>query len=321
MSGSRDWVGMLGMPAAAGGIAVCFSHPLELTKVRLQLDNERAAAGTPRVYKGWLDCVGQNFKKDGVRGLQRGLSLGITREVCFNAVRIGLLEPVLEGVHAAAVTIGWASQEASPGSSERLAAGLTCGALGGMCVNPIEVLKTRFQAFGGLTGFQHQSAAANPVSALLDLFRTEGLSGAFRGVATSTLRGMLGPGSQIYAYGEIKSWAVSRGASANSSATHVACALASASVSVLCVNPVDVTRTRCVSRTPTQPAPFAPLCCLRPNPSFGTRRRRLKLLRSASSNPILAACTTRRRDATRAAWTRPWLSCRQRARWRFTRGA
>jgi solute carrier family 25 protein 34/35 len=252
MSGSRDWVGMLGMPAAAGGIAVCFSHPLELTKVRLQLDNERAAAGTPRVYKGWLDCVGQNFKKDGVRGLQRGLSLGITREVCFNAVRIGLLEPVLEGVHAAAVTIGWASQEASPGSSERLAAGLTCGALGGMCVNPIEVLKTRFQAFGGLTGFQHQSAAANPVSALLDLFRTEGLSGAFRGVATSTLRGMLGPGSQIYAYGEIKSWAVSRGASANSSATHVACALASASVSVLCVNPVDVTRTRCVSRTPTR---------------------------------------------------------------------
>ena len=29
----------LGAPAAAGGIAVCFSHPLELTKVRLQLDH------------------------------------------------------------------------------------------------------------------------------------------------------------------------------------------------------------------------------------------------------------------------------------------
>ena len=36
---------MLGAPALAGGMAVCFSHPLELTKVRLQLDNERAAHG------------------------------------------------------------------------------------------------------------------------------------------------------------------------------------------------------------------------------------------------------------------------------------
>ena len=49
MEARRDWAGMMGMPAAAGGIAVCFSHPLELTKVRLQLDNERAALGTPRM--------------------------------------------------------------------------------------------------------------------------------------------------------------------------------------------------------------------------------------------------------------------------------
>ena len=35
----------MGMPALAGGIAVCFSHPLELTKVRLQLDNERGLRG------------------------------------------------------------------------------------------------------------------------------------------------------------------------------------------------------------------------------------------------------------------------------------
>ena len=42
MPDGRNWTSQVGAPALSGGIAVCFSHPLELTKVRLQLDNERA---------------------------------------------------------------------------------------------------------------------------------------------------------------------------------------------------------------------------------------------------------------------------------------
>ena len=244
-----QWAEQLGAPAAAGGIAVCFSHPLELTKVRLQLDNERASRGTPRMYPGgWLDCFLQNWRADGIRGLQRGLSLGIMREVCFNAVRIGLLEPVTEGVHAAASRSGLAEQTAPPGPAERTLAGLTCGALGGCCVNPIEVIKTRMQAFGGLTGFQHKYTG--PLSALSDLARTEGAAGLFRGVGTSTLRGILGPGSQIVAYGEIKKAAIESGVDGSRASTHVVCALLSAVVSVACVNPVDVTRTRLYNAPP-----------------------------------------------------------------------
>ena len=152
----RSLLQQMGMPALAGGIAVCFSHPLELTKVRLQLDNERGLRGEPRMYRGWVDCVKQNFRAEGVRGLQRGLSLGITREVAFNAVRIGLLEQVLEKVHASAAGVGLVAADAPPSATERLVSGLTCGAMGGCCVNPIEVLKTRFQAHAGLSGFQHR---------------------------------------------------------------------------------------------------------------------------------------------------------------------
>jgi len=227
----------LALPAAAGGIAVCFSHPLELTKTRLQLDNERAARGTPRKYSSWIDCWLQNWRKDGVRGLQRGLQLGIAREVCFNAVRIGLSDSVLESIHA-----GVGEPGSAPAPAERVAAGLTCGALGGCCVNPIEVLKVRMQAQGGATGFQHEYKGV--IDGLASLLREEGVAGVFRGIGTSTVRGLLGPGSQLIAYNECKRFATEKGASPASVTTHIGCALASAAVSVLCVNPVDVVRTR-----------------------------------------------------------------------------
>lgn len=225
------WLEMA-LPAAAGGLAVCFSHPLELTKIRLQLDQERAAAGTPRAYKGWADCIASNWRSDGLRGLQRGLSLGIGREVVFNAVRIGLYNPVLALAHGS----GSGAGGTAPSGPEKMASGMLCGALGGCCVNPIEVLKCRFQSGGGLTGHQHNySSVPEAVAAFA---RDEGLAGCVKGLGTSTLRGMIGPGSQIVAYGEMKAAAAARGANADSAATHVVCALGSAAVSVAIVNPV-----------------------------------------------------------------------------------
>ena len=64
----------MALPAAAGGLAVLFSHPLELTKVRLQLDNELAAKGTPRQYTGFVDCVLQNFRGWRARAAARPLA-------------------------------------------------------------------------------------------------------------------------------------------------------------------------------------------------------------------------------------------------------
>jgi len=222
----------MGLPAVAGAMAVCFTHPLELTKTRLQLDNERAAKGQKKLYSGWTNCVKQNYATDGVKGLQRGLQLGIVRELCFNAVRIGLVPVVTDMI----------SGDRKPTGLERFAGGMTCGALGGCCVNPIEVLKIRMQSQGGLTGFQHTYPSTT--QALASLVKDEGFAGMTRGILTSTVRGCIGPGSQVVAYGEMKAALVERGWSGGSILTHVPCALASAAISIAVVNPVDVVRTR-----------------------------------------------------------------------------
>eukprot|EP00756_Hemistasia_phaeocysticola_P024367 Hpha_TRINITY_DN15946_c3_g7::TRINITY_DN15946_c3_g7_i1::g.73170::m.73170 len=230
------------LAGTSGALAVLFSHPLELTKTRLQLDQERAMRGTPRMYSSFADCLAQNYRSDGVRGLQRGLSLGVFREFCFNSVRIGLLAPVLGGVHSAWAAVGLTTPEATPSGTERIAGGLVCGAMGGCCVNPIEVLKVRMQSQGGQTGHQHQYRGI--FDAWRRLVAEEGWAGCLRGIGTSTVRGILGPGSQIVAYNEIKGLAVSNGIDGAAIPTHVCCALLSAAISIACVNPVDVVRTR-----------------------------------------------------------------------------
>ena len=56
-----------GLPAVAGSTAVLASHPLELVKSRLQLDNELRARGAKSQYNGWLDCVKTSWARGGAR--------------------------------------------------------------------------------------------------------------------------------------------------------------------------------------------------------------------------------------------------------------
>lgn len=70
--------------ATAGVVTGTATNPIWLVKTRLQLDKsnaERAGLQATRQYKNALDCTIQTIRKEGVRGLYRGLSasyLGVT---------------------------------------------------------------------------------------------------------------------------------------------------------------------------------------------------------------------------------------------------
>jgi hypothetical protein len=291
------------LPATAGSIAVCFTNPLELTKGRLQLDNERAVRGTARQYAGWVDCVAKNFQSDGIRGLQRGLGMAMQREFIFNGLRIGMYDHMLSLVHGA---FGRSSE--GPSGGERLGAGLACGALGAATCNPWEVIKVRMQIQGGKTGHQHQYEGQG--AAWRSLLRDEGIAGLSRGIGVSTLRGTVGPGSQLFSYNEFKRMAVERGAVASDHSTHIMCALASAVVSIVVVNPTDVVRTRlfnapdgwCAPRH----APAASHPCIVAGRCAGTRTgwtARSSWCATRGRSP-----STRARSRTTCGWGRTWSS-------------
>lgn len=62
--------------AVAAGIATATAtNPIWLVKTRLQLDKSRADSNhSQRQYKGSFDCAQQALRREGVRGLFRGLS-------------------------------------------------------------------------------------------------------------------------------------------------------------------------------------------------------------------------------------------------------
>ncbi|KAH7381678.1 mitochondrial carrier domain-containing protein [Pyrenochaeta sp. MPI-SDFR-AT-0127] len=67
--------------AAAGMVTGTATNPIWLVKTRLQLDKSIHADGRGRQYKNAFDCTMQTIRKEGIRGLYRGLTasyLGVT---------------------------------------------------------------------------------------------------------------------------------------------------------------------------------------------------------------------------------------------------
>jgi len=69
---------LVGMACSGGGpaLAALFSNPLDVAKVRMMMQGEGAARGAGVTsYTGPIDCIAKTYRAEGVRGVQRGLSM------------------------------------------------------------------------------------------------------------------------------------------------------------------------------------------------------------------------------------------------------
>ena len=79
-----------GLGALACCAACVFTNPLEVVKTRLQLQGELRARGSYQIhYRGVLQALWVVGRTDGLRGLQKGLSVGLIYQGVMNGVRLG----------------------------------------------------------------------------------------------------------------------------------------------------------------------------------------------------------------------------------------
>ncbi|KAF8271846.1 mitochondrial carrier [Lactarius quietus] len=175
--------------SVAGIVSKFFEHPFDLTKVRLQAQVLDATAR----FRGPLDCLVQTFKKEGVRGLYRGLPAPIVGAMAENAtlfLAYGELQNIIRQVGNIPVT-----QALSLPQLTLAAAG--AGTITSFVLTPIELVKCKMQVQMLIT----PSAAVvtplatasirelpGPFTILRDVIRTAGVRGLWLGQAGTLIR-------------------------------------------------------------------------------------------------------------------------------------
>lgn len=83
------------MGGTAGIIGACCTYPLDMVKTLLQ--NQKTLPGGQRQYNGVVDCFLKIFRKDGIRGLYRGLPTQLVILCCFFFFFFNLFKHKLKG--------------------------------------------------------------------------------------------------------------------------------------------------------------------------------------------------------------------------------
>lgn len=223
---------------ALGALACCaacvFTNPLEVVKTRLQLQGELRTRGSyQRHYRGVLQALWVVGRTDGVKGLQKGLSVALVYQGVMNGVRLGTYS------YCEALDI-----TSFHGGS--LVSGAVAGALGAFVASPAYLVKTHLQAQtvqAIAVGHQHNHLGVS--DAFVTIYRREGLIGLWRGVNGAVPRVMVGSAAQLATFTSAKEWvSQSQVFSYNKFLTALVAAMISGVAVAISMTPFDVISTR-----------------------------------------------------------------------------
>lgn len=240
-------------------IAGCSTHPLDLIKVRMQLQGEPALAPTttlrpalafhpsagshtislpsppppPRV--GLVNVGVRLVQQEGAAALFSGVSATVLRQTLYSTTRMGLYD-ILKNK--------WTDPNSGSLSlGRKIAAGLVAGGIGAAVGNPADVAMVRMQADGRLPAAQRRNYKS-VVEAIQRMVKDEGVTSLWRGSSLTVNRAMLVTASQLASYDQIKESILDRGVMKDGLGTHVTASFAAGFVAAVVSNPVDVIKTR-----------------------------------------------------------------------------
>jgi len=167
--------------AVAGGVQSIVCSPVELVKIRFQMQGEgvqllSTVKDQRFVYKSFLECLMKIYKyENGFRGVFRGLNLTIWREVPSFGVYFSSYEYLCRKTNA--------YDNNTVSIPKLFLSGGIAGILCWVCVYPLDVIKTRQQMDGmGKTSYK------GIIDCAKQSYHKEGSSVFFRGLNASMIR-------------------------------------------------------------------------------------------------------------------------------------
>ncbi|KAF8223260.1 mitochondrial carrier [Tricholoma matsutake] len=212
------WLGGL-----AATIAASITHPLDLTKVRLQ------ASGDKRM----LQSIKKTYRTAGVRGLFDGISGTWMRQMSYSMCRFWAYDESKKLLGAGKDAPAW----------KLAAAGSMAGGIAGFVGNPGEIVMVRLQgdfAKPPEKRFNYKHC----FDALFRMVREEGLSSLGRGVGPNVFRAVLMNASQLASYDFFKAELLKTRYFDDNIFCHFAASFGAGTVATTVCSPADVLKSR-----------------------------------------------------------------------------
>ncbi|GFT49367.1 mitochondrial uncoupling protein 2 [Trichonephila clavipes] len=228
----------VGVKFLSAGTAACIADmitfPLDVAKVRLQIQGEGVKAGLSK-NKGMFGMLVKIVQKEGPKSLYNGLTAGLQRQMCFASVRIGLYDSVKNQYSALA------SGSIPPGHvGIRILAGITTGGMSVIFAQPTDVVKVRMQA--QVTGMAPRYVGT--MSAYRTIAIEEGMKGLWKGTLPNVTRNAIVNAAELVCYDLIKEFILSRQLMSDNIPCHFTSAFAAGFCATVVASPVDVVKTR-----------------------------------------------------------------------------
>ncbi|TRM67313.1 dicarboxylic acid transporter [Schizophyllum amplum] len=206
----------------AATIAASITHPLDLTKVRLQ------ASGDKRM----IASLQKTYRAGGVLGLFDGITGTWLRQMSYSVCRFWAYDESKKLLGA--------TKDSGPGTL--VAAGAMAGGIAGAIGNPGEIVMVRLQADAAKPPAQRYNYK-NALDAVWKMLTTEGPSSLARGLGPNVFRAVLMNASQIPAYDFTKSRLLLAGFG-DTTGTHVMASGVAGTVATTVCSPADVLKSR-----------------------------------------------------------------------------
>jgi len=200
------------------------SHPLDVIKVRMQIESKRASA---------LETAAKVFKE---RSMFAGLSASLARQAVYSSVRFGIYDMLKRG-------------RTDTSMLQNISFGLTAGGIGAVVANPLDLTLVRMQADAKLSISERRNYR-NVFEGVYRISRLEGIPSLWRGASPTCARAMVITASQFAVYDKIKHLIVSNGLMNEGTPAHFSSALIAGFVASCTSNPFDVVKTRVYNAAP-----------------------------------------------------------------------
>lgn len=159
-----------GVAGAVQSIVCC---PMELAKTLVQVQNT-----SKPLYHGSIDCLQKIYKKNGITGLYKGMTITLTREIPSFAIYFGTFEFFCNAMTPEGDGAGHI------GPLGLLLAGGLSGISSWFFTYPIDVVKSRFQADGEGKNRRYQSI----LDCVKKTYKSGGLHAFSQGLSATILR-------------------------------------------------------------------------------------------------------------------------------------